>query len=97
MRQKGQGTGLSEDYETLRWPTNLDREAIVLRLVEMRELARTNGRTDFVTFFAEIEDMPPARIGSSVIAALSWIEGKPDYKAFSTQLSMVAMNLKNLK
>lgn len=88
---------MSEDYETLRWPTNLDRGAIVQRLVEMRELARANGRTEFVTFFADIEGMPAARIGSSVIAALSWIEGKPDYKAFSTQLSMVAMNLKNLK
>lgn len=88
---------MSNEYETLRWPTNLDRDSIVARLVEVRELARTNDRQELAAFFADVEAVPSARIGASVIAALSWIEGKPEYKAFSTQLSMVAMNLKNLK
>jgi hypothetical protein len=41
--------------------------------------------------------MPPPRVGASVISALTWLEGKPDYVNIGTQLSMVAMNLKNLK
>ena len=30
-------------------------------------------------------------------SALTWLEGKPAYNSFGTQLSMIAMNLKNLK
>ncbi len=88
---------MSNEYETLRWPTNLDRDSIVERLVEIREMARANDRAELATFFADVEAMASPRIGASVISALSWIEDKPDYKAFGTQLSMIAMNLKNLK
>jgi hypothetical protein len=88
---------MSNEYETLRWPTNMDRGSIVVRLVEIRELARANNRPELAAFFADVEEMPSPRIGANVISALSWIEGKPDYKAFGTQLSMIAMNLKNLK
>ena len=38
-----------------------------------------------------------ARIATSVIGAIDWIEGKPEHKEFGMQLSMVAMNLKNLR
>jgi hypothetical protein len=32
-----------------------------------------------------------------VISALTWIQEKPEYPAITSQLAMVAMNLKNLK
>ncbi|MBS0336282.1 MAG: hypothetical protein JSS40_05625 [Proteobacteria bacterium] len=88
---------MSNDYETLRWPTNLDRDAIVARLVQIREAARTGGLDELVAFFRDVEEMVAARIGASVIGAINWIEGKPELRDFGVQLSMVAMNLKNLK
>lgn len=88
---------MNNEYETLRWPTNLDREAIVARLGEIRESALGAGLDGLSQFLDGIEEVPSARVGSSVIAALTWIEGRPEYIAFGTQLSMIAMNLKNLK
>lgn len=88
---------MSNANETLRWPTKLDRESILKRLVEIRELARASGRNELVAFFADIESVPSSRIGANVIGALSWIEGRPEYEAVGAQLSMIAMNLKNLK
>jgi hypothetical protein len=88
---------MSNDYETLRWPTNLDRGAIVARLVAVRESALAGGLHDLAAFFHDIEGMSAARIAAAVIGAISWIEGKSEHKDFGMQLSMVAMNLKNLK
>jgi hypothetical protein len=88
---------MSNEYETLRWPTNMDREAIVARLVGIREAAQASGLHELVAFFHDVEDMVAARIGASVIGAINWIEGKPEHKEFGMQLSMVAMNLKNLR
>jgi len=88
---------VSNEYETLRWPTNMDRAAIVAKLAEIREAATTSGRSELAAFFADVEEMPSNKVGASVISALSWLEGKPDYVNIGTQLSMVAMNLKNLK
>jgi hypothetical protein len=88
---------VSTDYETLRWPTNMDRPAIVAKLVAIREDATAKGAADLARFFVDVEDMASARVGASVISALTWLEGKPEYVAVGTQLSMVAMNLKNLK
>lgn len=88
---------MSNEYETLRWPTNMDRAAIVAKLVEIRDAARAQGRPELAAFFADVEGMAPPKVGASVISALTWLEGKPDYINIGTQLSMVAMNLKNLK
>jgi len=90
---------MDKENETLRWPTNLDRAAIVVRLVEVRALAREAGLAEIAAHLADVEteDMPSAQIGASVIAALTWIQEKPQYKAITAQLAMVAMNLKNLK
>jgi len=88
---------VSNQYETLRWPTNMDRAAIVAKLVEIREAAQIAGRPELAAFFGEIESMPSPKVGASVISALTWLEGKPEYADIGTQLSMVAMNLKNLK
>lgn len=87
----------NNENETLRWPTNMDRAAIVAKLVEIRESARDYGFTELAAFFASIEHVPPPKVGASVISALTWLEGKPEYVSFGTQLSMVAMNLKNLR
>ena len=88
---------MSNGNETLRWPTNLDRAAIVERLVQVRALAGEAGLADLAARFADVEDMPSAQIGASVVAALTWIQEKPEYDAITSQLAMVAMNLKNLK
>lgn len=88
---------MSSETETLRWPTNLDRAEIVRRLVQLRESARSNGVPDLGSRFANVETMPSAQIGVSVVAALTWLQDKPQYRSFATQLEMIAMNLKNLK
>ncbi len=88
---------MSSDYETLRWPTNLDRTAIVAKLAEIRGTAQSHGDTELAAFFEGIEELPPPKIGARVISALTWLEGRPETGAYGTQLSMVAMNLKNLR
>ena len=85
------------ENETLRWLTNLDRAAIVERLVQVRVLAETAGLQDIVGRLAGVETMPSGEIGGKVISALTWIQEKPEYPAITAQLAMVAMNLKNLK
>ena len=88
---------MSNENETLRWPTNLDREAIVGRLVQVRAMAGEAGLDEIAARFAGVEDMASAQIGANVVGALTWIQDKPEYPAITTQLAMVAMNLKNLK
>jgi len=91
------GEMVTDENETLRWPTNMDRAAIVERLVQVRTMAREAGLAELAVRFAEVEDMPSGQIGANVIAALTWIQEKPEYDAITSQLAMVAMNLKNLK
>jgi len=91
------GARLSNEYETLRWPTNMDHAAIVAKLAEIRESAHSAGLSDLAAFFEGVEELPSPKVGAKVIAALTWLEGKPECVAFGTQLSMVAMNLKNLR
>ena len=81
------------DYETLRWPTNLDRAGIEKRLVQVRDA----GIPELADRFKGLEKMTAAQLGAAVVAALSWIQGKSEHRAVATQLEMVAMNLKNLK
>ena len=88
---------MDKENETLRWPTNLDRDGIVERLVQVRTMARESGLGDLAARFADVEDMPSGQLGANVIAALTWIQEKPEYDAITSQLAMVAMNLKNLK
>ena len=89
---------MSHENETLRWPTNLDHAAIVERLVETRAMmAKEAGLADLAGRFADVENMTSAQIGAKVVAALTWIQDKPEYPAITAQLAMVAMNLKNLK
>jgi len=68
-----------------------------LLIVGVGAMAATAGLPDFAARFAEVETMASGEIGSKVIAALTWIQEKPEYPAITAQLAMVAMNLKNLK
>ena len=88
---------MSEENETLRWPTNLDRAAIVERLVHVRALAAEAGLAEVAERFKDVENMTSGHIGANVVEVLTWIQEKPDYPAITSQLAMVAMNLKNLK
>jgi hypothetical protein len=85
------------EHETLRWPTNLDRAAIVERLTQVRAMAEAAGLADFAARFADLEALSSPELGARVIAALTWIQEKPEHPAITAQLAMVAMNLKNLK
>ena len=88
---------MSSENETLRWPTNLDRAGIEKRLIEAREAARSEGLVYVSNLFESVETLSAAEIGSAVIAAPTWLQDKPAHRAITTQLEMVAMNLKNLK
>lgn len=83
--------------DTLRFPTNLDRAAIESRLVEVREVARTQGLPYLTSLFEGIKSMTAAQLGTSVVAALTWLQDKPDHRPLTLQLQIIAMNLKNLK
>jgi hypothetical protein len=85
------------ENETLRFPTNLDRRAIEIRLMRVREEAEQAGLAELAARFAEVEGKSAQHIGANVIAALTWIQDKPEHKSITDQLTMVAMNLKNLK
>jgi len=88
---------MNDENETLRWPTNLDHAAIVERLVRARAMAAEAGLAELAARLEGVETVPSAEIGSKVIGALTWIQEKPEHLAITTQLAMVAMNLKNLK
>ena len=83
--------------ETLRWPTNLDRAGIEARLVQVRDAAQAAGLKDVAALFADLKPMTGAQIGAAVLAALEKVQEKNEHGAITTQLEMVAMNLKNLK
>jgi len=86
-----------ESEETLRWPTNLDRPAIEQRLAQARVTAEKNGWTDLVPLLSDVEGKSPGEIAKKVMAALDWLQTRPEQRAFTLQLQMVALNLKNLK
>jgi len=84
------------ENETLRWPTNLDHPAIIARLVQARESAKTAGLDELAARFAKVETMAKGQIAAAVVGALTWLQDRPQHRAITTQLEMVAMNLKNL-
>lgn len=88
---------MTSENETLRWPTNLDRAAIEQRLAHARTVAEKDGMQEIAELLKDIEGKPPAYIAKKVMAALDWLEGKSELRAFTLQLEMVALNLKNLR
>jgi hypothetical protein len=87
----------SEEYETLRWPTNLDRAGIELRLVQVRDYALANGLPELAARFENLAALTNAQLGAAVLGALNAMQEKPTHRQAIMQLEMVAMNLKNLK
>jgi len=87
---------MANENETLRWPTNLNHAGIVARLVQVRDSAGAAGLDELAARFATVETMAKAQIGAAVVGALTWLQDKPQHRAITTQLEMVAMNLKNL-
>lgn len=98
---KGQETchtaRVADKNETLRWPTSLDRGGIRQRLKLVREAAQSENLPRLLELFPDPETMTPAEMGTAVVAALSWLQDKPQHRPITMQLEMVAMNLKNLK
>ena len=84
------------ENETLRFPTKLDHEAIVKRLVGIRDMAAEKGPAELAALLAGVETMPSAKIGVAVISAIPLVAGKPEYAALASRLEIVAVNLKNL-
>lgn len=88
---------MSTQNETLRWPTNLDRSGIEKRLVTIREIAKASGPLEITALLEGFEHASSAQLGSKIIAALTWLQTRPEHAEITTQFEMVAMNLKNLK
>jgi hypothetical protein len=65
--------------------------------VQVRDKARALGQEEFADRFVDIETMPKAQLGSTVVSALTYVQEKPEFGEIATQLAMVAMNLKNLR
>jgi hypothetical protein len=83
--------------ETLRWPTNLDRGGIESRLAQVHDAAQAGGLAYIASLFDNLPAMTAPQIGANVLAALEWLQEKDEHGTITTQLEMVAMNLKNLK
>ena len=90
-------SGMNDRTETLRFPRNLDRSAIIERLIEIRESVQLLSHPELSALLVDIENLTPAQIGVRVIQAMDWLEGKTGVDAIAKKLSVVAMNLKNLR
>lgn len=88
---------MTTQNETLRWPTNLDREGIEKRLVAIRQIAKASAALEITALLDGFEQMSSAQLGSKIITALTWLQTRPEHAEITTQFEMVAMNLKNLK
>jgi hypothetical protein len=88
---------MTTEYETLRWPTNLDRAGIELRLIQVRDYARANGLPELAARFENLPALTSAQLGAAVLGGLNSLQKSPQHRPAITQLEMVAMNLKNLK
>jgi hypothetical protein len=88
---------MANENETLRWPAKLDRGGIEQRLALVREAAASEKLPQLAALLPDPASATPAEIGSAVVAALSWLQDKPQHQAIALQLQVVAMNLKNLK
>lgn len=93
---------MSDDNETIRWPTNLDRPAIEKRLARVARLATERQLPELSARFESVSTMSAAQIASNVVGALTWLLNQPtpdraSLEAITKELEMVALNLKNLK
>ena len=65
--------------------------------MQLGESARKNNLPEIAALFDNIGGMSGPQIGAKVIAAITLLQEKPEHQVMSAQLSMIAMNLKNLK
>lgn len=84
-------------YETLRFPTKLDRKAIEERLAQVREKAAQADVPKLAAFFTGLDAMSAPQIATAVLDALGWLEGKAELADLTKQVEIVALNLRNLK
>lgn len=88
---------MNDRTDTLRFPRNLDRNAILERLIEIRESVQLLSHPELFALLVDVENLTPAQIGVRIIEAMNWLEGKTGIDAIAKKLSIVAMNLKNLR
>ena len=86
-----------EFEETLRFPTNLDRQGIEQRLAKVREEAQSSGLKNLAALLENLAALSAGQLGAKVVAALTLMQEKPEHRTIAAQLEIVAMNLKNLK
>ena len=65
--------------------------------MQLGESARKSNLPEIAALFDNIGSMSGPQIGAKVIAAITLLQEKPEHQVMATQLSMIAMNLKNLK
>ena len=82
-------------------PPELDRAAIVQRLVSASEKAISDGLFEVAKKFTGVEAMPAGAIAANVLQALNVISETPEserlrFRHIVRELEIVAINLKNL-
>jgi len=95
FRPIGGVRGRMESEETLRWPTNLDRHAIEQPCPGTHHRREERWTSSCVPLRHRRQTCRRDREKS--LAALDWLQAQPEQRAFTLQLQMVALNLKNLK
>ena len=92
---------MSNNEETIRFPTTLNRKQIETRLVQVHAIAVQEGLEDVAERFAGVRAMSSAEIRAAVLGTLTVICEKSDhqrerYGTVAKALEMIALNLKNL-
>ncbi len=59
------------------------------RLVQFRDAAQSSDLPELAARFANVETVAAAKIGANVIAAITWLLEKPEYRSLATRLEMV--------
>jgi hypothetical protein len=83
--------------DSLRLPTSLDHAGILRRLVSIRDSARAAGLLNLANLLTDLDTKNTRQLGGAVVSAISMVQEKPEFDAIAQQLSLVALNLKNLK
>jgi hypothetical protein len=83
--------------ETARFPTKLDRAAIIARVAELSEWARGQQLSELAALLELPANPSSADIGSRILSALALISGTTEYSVITKQLEILALNLKHLK
>lgn len=92
---------MTNNEETIRFPTNLNRNQIETRLVQLHAIAVQQGLKDVADRFADVRAMSAVHIRTAVLSTLTQISEKPGdgrdrYDTVARALEMIALNLKNL-